>query len=94
MFKYIFVSICIFLVCISADYILNYHIGLNASKNIMLKACLAYIGISIVLTGAFFLVVKLIVWLLSLALGPFFVVLLAVTAAILIPLGIILFLAI
>ena len=92
MFKHVIITICIFLVCVSADYILNYHIGLNASKSLILKACLAYLGISIVLSIVLSLIVKLIVWLLSLALGPFFVILLAITAAILIPLGIIMFL--
>lgn len=92
MFKYAVITVFIFLVGVSADYILNYHIGLNASKSVILKACLIYLGISAVLSIAFSLIIKLIVWLLSLALGPFFVILLAITVAILVPLGIILFL--
>lgn len=82
--EYVLAVVCIFLLCISADYFFNISISLGT----ILKSLAGYFILSLLLGKGWFLLLKLIRWLLESTIGVIVLMLLGISLAITVPVAI------
>lgn len=83
--EYVLAVVCIFLLCISADYFFNISISLAAVSRTILKSLAGYFILSLLLGKGWFLLLKLIRWLLESTIGVIVLMLLGISLAITVP---------
>ena len=85
--EYVLAVVCIFLLCIS-DYFFNISISLAAVSRTILKSLAGYFILSLLLGKGWFLLLKLIRWLLESTIGVIVLMLLGISLAITVPVAI------
>lgn len=83
---FIVAMICFFMISISVDYFLTISLSLTASKNAIIKSLLIHLVLSFVLSNVWFLLLKLIYWLLESTIGTFCVIFVGISTVIIVPL--------
>lgn len=86
--EYIFAVVCIFLLCISADYYFCINLKLTATVNAVVKSLIGYLILSAVLGKGWFLLLKLVTWLLGSTIGLIVLVILGISSVVIVPLTI------
>ena len=86
--EYILAVVCIFLLCISADYYLCINLKLTFTVKTIVKSLVGYFILSAVLGKGWFLLLKLIRWLLESTIGVIVLMLLGISLAITVPVAI------
>ena len=86
--EYIFAVVCIFLLCISADYYFCIYLKLTATLNVIAKTFAGYLLLSVMLGKGWFLLLKLVTWLLGSTIGLVVLVILGISTVVIVPLAI------
>ena len=86
--EYILAVVCIFLLCISADYYLCINLKLTSTVKTIVKSLVGYFILSAVLGKGWFLLLKLVAWLLGSTIGLIVLVILGISSVVIAPLAI------
>ncbi|WP_342982309.1 hypothetical protein [Ruminococcus sp. 2227st1_E6_2227SCRN_220401] len=86
--EYILAVVCIFLLCISADYYLCINLKLTSTVKTIVKSLVGYFILSAVLGKGWFLLLKLVTWLLGSTIGLIVLVILGISSVVIVPLAI------
>lgn len=86
--EYVLAVICMFLLCISADYFFNISISLAAASRTIIRSMAGYFVLSLILGKCWFLLLALIRWLMETTLGAIALVVLGIALVIMVPVAI------